>query len=103
MGGSLFASGSVSGATGCDEAYGGKREVRPKLANCDRDGMLPGGGYCRATAGIKARENITDIWAHDIPVAIRDHCDDVHAGAGICDRVLGYGWGFGTGFRGGGG
>src|ERR1700693_5507221 len=53
--------------------------------------------YCRASAWFKTRENIQDIWRHDVSVALRNHCHGVHVGPGICDTVLGHGCGIGTG------
>src|ERR1700676_3310541 len=53
-------------------------------------------GYCRASAGSETGTNISDIWAHDVSVALRDHCHGMHAGLGICDTVLGHGCGLGT-------
>src|ERR1700730_1442372 len=54
-------------------------------------------GYCGTSAWFKTRENIQDIWRHDVPVAFRNHCHGMHVGPGICDTVLGHGCGIGTG------
>src|ERR1700676_4671222 len=53
--------------------------------------------YCRASARSKTRENIADIWRHDVSVALRNHCYDMHAGPGICHTLLGDGCGIGIG------
>src|ERR1700719_987056 len=97
MGGSLFASGGISGATGGSEADAGKRQVRSQLAICDWDGMLFCCGYCWASVRSETVENITDIWQNDVSVTVRNYRHGLHAGLGIRDPILGHGCGIGIG------
>src|ERR1700722_16911778 len=97
MGSAVPAQGGLSSAAGSRQTDGGECEIRFQLA--DRYGyrVFLGGAAFRNDFGAETKKDDGDIWAHAISNEIRDHRDDVHAGAGIRDALLGNGCGAGAG------
>jgi len=96
MGSSVFAQSGISRAAGGDQADGGKCEIRFQLADRNGDRLFSGGVVVGSYFGIETEENDADFRAYAIPDEIRDHRDDVYAGAGLCDEIFRDGRGVGT-------